>query len=315
MIHAILFILKIIGIALLSLLALILVLILIVLFVPVRYRIKARKGEAIEGNVQIHWLLHIVSSRISFGEKTNIIVKIFGIPIYDKLKKEANPSSTTKTKNKKTKKNKQNTRDESAEKTNENVSKNTTDNTDENNYNNSNKKNSGLDETQTQEKKSSTKIGLFFNQIEEFVKKIITVFKNFKCKVLGIYDTIKDVINNIEYYLNLLERDDVTRAIALSKKQIWKLLYSIRPRKFLLKIRLGMENPETLGKILSYYSAFYPVYRDHIMMQPEFNQTIFEGSLYAKGKITGFILLRTAWVLYFNQDIRRTIALLKREEI
>ena len=308
MISILLLILKIIGFTVLALLALILVLIIIILFVPIHYIIRARKEEVTEGKVHIYWILHIVSTKIVIGEKTNIILRIFGIPIYNKLKKDAkedNSFQSRKTKDDKNIKNKKNKNKKNTNIKTEDSSSQSVDSTGNNaQYNYKENKN-----------EARSKIGDFLQKVDEFIKKIIGVVKNFKCKILGIYDTIKDVINNIEYYLNLLERDDVLRAITLSKKHLWKLLYSIRPRKFNVKIHLGMEDPETLGKILSYYSAFYPIYTDHIVMCPEFNQSVFEGNLFVKGKITGFVILRTAWVLYFNQDIRRTISLLKREEI
>jgi hypothetical protein len=100
MLHIILLILKIIGIVLLALIGLLLLLLLTILLVPVRYRIKAAHGEnlfSVEGTIS--WLLHVMHARISMkNDKPHILVRIFGIKIFDSLrikrpkaKKEAKP--------------------------------------------------------------------------------------------------------------------------------------------------------------------------------------------------------------------------------
>jgi hypothetical protein len=87
MLHIILLILKIIGMVLLVLIGLLLLLLLTILLVPVRYRIKAAHGEdlfRVEGTIS--WLLHVIHARISMkNDKPHILVRIFGIKIFDSL--------------------------------------------------------------------------------------------------------------------------------------------------------------------------------------------------------------------------------------
>ena len=85
MLSVILMILKIIGIVLLSLLGLVLFLLLLVLLVPVRYRGKAEKAEAIAADVHVTWLLHLVHVIVSYGEDgLTKKIKIFGFALKDR---------------------------------------------------------------------------------------------------------------------------------------------------------------------------------------------------------------------------------------
>ena len=95
MLSVILLILKIIGIVLLCLLGLVLFLLLLVLLVPVRYKGRAAKQEAIEADVHVTWLLHLVHVIVSYGEEGLIKkIKIFGIALKDK---DAVPEKKDKT--------------------------------------------------------------------------------------------------------------------------------------------------------------------------------------------------------------------------
>lgn len=87
MLHIILMILKLIGFVILALLGLILLIILTTLLVPIRYRIAVEHGEVFYAKGRVHWLLHIIHAEVSYVEdKLHIIVRLFGIVIYDNLK-------------------------------------------------------------------------------------------------------------------------------------------------------------------------------------------------------------------------------------
>ncbi len=91
MLHVIGIILKIIGILLAVLLGTLVMVILLALFVPVRYRffIKKRDDMLIDGKV--HWLLHLIHGHFVLEDKKPVIIlRIFGIKVFDstRVKKE-----------------------------------------------------------------------------------------------------------------------------------------------------------------------------------------------------------------------------------
>ena len=91
------------------------------------------------------------------------------------------------------------------------------------------------------------------------------------------------------------------------------MLKSISPRKIRGSVLIGTGDPASTGQILAVYGMLYPLLGYHIDIVPDFEQQIIEGDLYVKGKITVFKALKTAWIVYFNKDLRRLIKLLKRE--
>jgi len=91
MLHVILTILKILGIIIAIILGLLLLILLSVLFVPLRYKVKAKKYEKITGFIRLNWLLHIVSIYIAYSNDELIYkIKIFGFTVMNSLKDDSN---------------------------------------------------------------------------------------------------------------------------------------------------------------------------------------------------------------------------------
>ena len=79
--HVVLTILKIIGIILLVILAILLLLLLVMLFVPLRYRLHARKEmkRDPEADGTMTWLLHMLRADISYRDGEGIaVIRVFG---------------------------------------------------------------------------------------------------------------------------------------------------------------------------------------------------------------------------------------------
>ena len=73
MVAIVLGILKIIGILLLVILGLLLFVIISVLFVPLRYRAEGSFYEKLKGSASVSWFLHLISLKISYDEKAQVI--------------------------------------------------------------------------------------------------------------------------------------------------------------------------------------------------------------------------------------------------
>ena len=89
MLHIIFLILKVIGILILAVLGLLLLILCLVAFVPIRYRADAGKDAQIYAKAHIHWLLHLVSVRISYGKNgVRIGFCIFGRDLLSRQESE-----------------------------------------------------------------------------------------------------------------------------------------------------------------------------------------------------------------------------------
>lgn len=92
MIHAVLWLLKIIGIIMLILLGLLVLAVLLVLFAAVCYQAEGSFLEKrLKGRAKISWLFHIVSVRIVWDDEIQAVVRVFGIPVW----KQKEPAAET----------------------------------------------------------------------------------------------------------------------------------------------------------------------------------------------------------------------------
>lgn len=300
MLSVLLMILKVLGVILLILLGTILLLILLVLFVPVRYQImlhrKVGEEAPVTAKVKATWLLHALNAAFSYPEAAFLRVRIFCFTIFRSDK----PKKTIQ---------KDNTKKETVKK--KNVKKDTVQKEviQEETAKTVRKDEEAAPKKQEEEPKKGRKV----NKLYEFFKKLWSVFKNIKYTIIKICDKIKHIVKNIQYYLKIVQSDTFHRAWEVCSGQVFSLLKSIFPRRIRGNLLVGTGDPASTGQILAIYGILYPLLGNHIDIVPDFEQQIIEGDLLIKGKITVFKALKTAWIVYFNKDLRRLIKLFKRE--
>ncbi len=313
MIHILLLILKIIGIIILSIILLLVTLFLLVLFIPIRYRLLANYEEKAEAFIKVSWLFHIITFVFSYTDKSNAIIRIFGIPIYNaNRKKEQKKKKKDDTRNRKKtiSINKQNDGRIEEDKA-------------ENRSNPSRQEERKQDNIFLKEKRVEKEIKrhhkykmieIFFHKIKHFLFKIRRACKNIKYTLKRFYDTIKIACNNVNYYNDLLHSIEAKKAYVLCKKQIKYVWKNIKPKKYKIYLHIGNEDPAITGQIMAFYGILYPICTNHVIVVPEFEQNILEGSLFANGKITIFGILCVLWIVYFDKNLRLFLSMLKKEE-
>ena len=125
-------------------------------------------------------------------------------------------------------------------------------------------------------------------------------------------DTIVKIRDNLNYYLDLLQKQSTTRAIDTCKTQLMRIAKSLSPQKFQVNLHLGFEDPAVLGEILAVWGMLYPFHQGRVDIVPEFGQTILEGDILLKGKISLFVYLKVALILFFDKNIKQLIKQIKR---
>ncbi len=329
---ALLTFLKIVGILFLTILTFAVTVLLLLLFVPVRYRLEAR-GKAEEETpavvkIKITWLFHILNVAFSYPEAAYIKVRLFCFTVFrsDKEKKEKDDSLQEKS-------GKQMTDEETGE--GEKAVHSDGDATalemgqkaEESQAHDSKEvipqlesqdtdtpKDSIKSENRQEEEQEEKEAGAsIISRLKEFINKILSLLINIKYTITKICDKIKHIVNNIQYYINILKSETFNCAWMVCSGQIFYLLKSIRPRKLTGSLIIGTGDPASTGQVLAIYGILYPFIGNHMDVVPDFEQKILEGQLLMKGKITLFHFLKVAWVIYFNKDFRRLIKLFKRE--
>lgn len=340
MLHILWVILKIAGIIILSVILLLLVLLLCILLVPVRYRVSAKKEAEICADVRVSWLFHILYFRYIYENNTqSAIIRIFGIRI-DKARELVNKIKslfTRKNKNKKKKpENKgyvKNTKKQQVDV----KSKDTDDCTGKQKDKEDKLPNQQEDiedilkaEDKETEETQETQITEDTNNIESIPKR--TVFYRLKIKLkriinklISIIDKIKKLPGNIIAFLKKLKltfkgicdkikntrefiNDEGNRAaFSLIIEQILVILRHIRPQKYKGYIRFGTGDPALTGQLLGIFGVFLPIYKDNIRIIPDFEELVFEGNIFLKGRITVIKLALVALKLYRDKNINRLI--------
>lgn len=289
-------ILKIIGIIILVILSIVLFLVLSLLFAPFVYRISAKKDENEEiwdsnAKISLSFMYILLNAKAEFRNgELYYAIRILGIDIFkilslfDKVKKlfskRSKKSGALKNKN-------------------EQVGDTT--------------KSSADVSKEVLNKQESSKNTDSFDNVEnntEDIKEDIDITEKPKRK--SIKDRISSVRKSFEKIKNTkdeLGKKENKAAISFVLGLIKQALRSILPRKFKGKIVFGANGPDTTGKVLAVAAIFLPLYKDKLKIVPDFTKACFYGSIFAKGKIRLFTLLRIYIKLRRSSEYRQLLRL------
>ena len=304
-----LLILKIIGIILLSIISLLLIIIALILFVPIRYRIIANKFEDSDfyAEIKLTWLLHFINILIKYTDDLYYRVRVILIPIKksDNLKKHKNNSKKTEPDPNDTKSidERENISDKSV---NEDLSDNEISKNKEEIVSTSD-----LDENDDDNIKFDENKGIIY-KIRFVLTKFFEFLFNIKEKLNEAYNTVVNIVKDIDYYINALKDERNKKVISLCLSQASSIINNIKPKVFNGNLTIGIDDPYTMGQILSIYGILFPIIHDKITINPVYDKEVIEGDLYIKGRISVFVLIRAAIKIYFNRDYKRMIKIFKK---
>lgn len=289
-----LMVLKIIGIILLIIIGLLVLVTLLLLLVPVRYEIKCnfKDKNTYDFSVRISWLLRIIQCRLFLQDKVAANrITIFGIRLKKKKK--------VKTKNKKIKSNKNDKNIEKMPKGSEAVQKEVHKNKNPDKEQDKDNPESGAFEERIYEQKSGVfvRIKAFF---EELIQKIRQTFKQ-------ICDTIKTVNDKLAKADEFIHDEKNIALFNLGKKEMLYLLKHYLPKKWKGKLLFGTGDPAGTGYALGTFYALYPVHGGTFTVIPDFDNKIFEGNFFVRGRIRGVHATRTLIHLFMNTYFRNMI--------
>ncbi len=291
----VLLILKIIGIILAAAIGILLLVLICGLFVPIRYYVTAdgKLGEKHPVRVEMKatWLLHMVNIVFSYGESARLRIRVLCFTLLDSARERK------RKKEKKEKKKRERNSDKKPE----------TEEIEE------------IEETETD--KAEVEIPALENEekrnksVFAFFHKLLEALKNIEYTIQGICGKIKNVMENIRYYIDILQGEAFRSVFRNAKKQLIWICRKVKPTKCRINLRAGMEDPATTGQIVAAYGILYPLVGGSVFLQPEFEEKVIEGDVYIKGKITGIIFLIAGLKIALDKNIWRLIKLLKKEGV
>lgn len=294
-------ILSIIGILLLAVLILAVLLLLLVLFFPITYRVSGEKQDALQIKARAIWLFGFIRVKYRYPENGHLLVKLLWFTLFDKQipadKSETDTSKESDSPSAHLKKESPEVKDavaktpETSEKEPPKAATNAED---------------ASRETDSQENHSINQIGENATQeLSEdisknwFVKKI----EKIKYTILSICDKIKNIWENISYYVNLLREENTKELFSHIGLRLGKIVKSIRPRHIKADIVFGTGEPDTTGYAYALYGMFSASLGPKVIVVPDFEQAIFKGEFSFSGHITVWILLINALKVFFDKKL------------
>lgn len=324
MLHIILLILKIIGIIIAVILGLAVALLLIVLFVPVRYVIDAGcHDKKLKAHVKVTWIMHIFRGVISYDEELFYSIKALWFNIYSsdaESKKEKRPKKNTEN-NTKEKNTKNKHIDAIEDKTDNAVSKDKQDSVDETGLEEADciQKKLSLEKSYDEVKESDEKSTIEENgKLHTLVNKIKNVYYKIKAFIRRAIDTVKAALNKSQAAADTIKhkyteiRNKVTdpeniEFVRFLWTQIKAVMNIIKPAKYNVNIRYGFEDSATTGWVAVRLAVLYGLMGMDVSIIPDFDNSIFEGDIYMKGRFNLYSFLIIGVRLYRNKSFRKLI--------
>lgn len=305
----VLFILKIIGIILLSLLLTVLLLAALIMFYPVSYKLEAAYEESLCAKVKVHWLFHLISVTLDYKEAgKKCILRILGIPIMDFLNpkpKKPKPQKVKKKKRKKKKSKEQEPKKKNFVQETEGTDRDSRNETTSEGLENENPSDNMEDENVSDDRKEGLldKLQRFWEKLMGFPAKLKALIKSIIQKVTNLYHKGTDLKKKAEKWVEVLKRERTRLAIGKAKLKIIKLLKHIMPRKWKAYVEYGFEDPGTTGQIYGYYWMFLGIWSERLICVPDFEHKVFKGSIFAKGHMQVIQFIYVAFQFMFDKDL------------
>lgn len=323
MLHIIIFILKIIGILLLVILGLIFLLVSSVLFVPITYKIRAeRKDGVIQVRAVAGWMFRLLSVhyRLHTSQEPMQLLqgRILGIPVWkplepkkEKLKKAEKKSKEKQSKPKQmeAKQLEQKAEVKSSDKAKERLKKDLTPGTAVATIPQPEPEVSRQE--QPQDKQAQTKpprqsiLKKLLYAIRRIYGKITAIGRglfSLVVKLLHMPEKASETIGTLTDFWNLEENVKARESIWRELKFLWK---HSRPRKADLTLHFGFEDPSWTGQCMGVLSILNVWYPGRIFLKPEFEQEIFEGTLYIKGHMMLAVPLLSIFRLWRDENVMK----------
>ena len=323
MLHIIIFILKIIGILLLEILGLILLLVSSVLFVPITYKVRAeRKDGVIQVRAVAGWMFRLLSVhyRLHTSQEPMQLLqgRILGIPVWKPLepKKEKPKKAEKKSKEKQSKPKQMEAKQleqkaevKSSDKAKERLKKDLTPGTAVVTMPQPEPEVSRQE--QPQDKQAQTKpprqsiLKKLLYAIRRIYGKITAIGRglfSLVVKLLHMPEKASETIGTLTDFWNLEENVKARESIWRELKFLWK---HSRPRKADLTLHFGFEDPSWTGQCMGVLSILNVWYPGRIFLKPEFEQEIFEGTLYIKGHMMLAVPLLSIFRLWRDENVMK----------
>ena len=144
------------------------------------------------------------------------------------------------------------------------------------------------------------------SRIERWWEKVRTIAEKIKCTFARFCDKIRALRKKKEKLTAFLTYEPHKKCFSKVICEGKKFLFRIRPKKFLLKIHFGFEDPSVTGYVLAGLSMVYPLIGEHTDITPDFENQVHRESYSARGKLRIIHLAVLILKLLADKNVRIT---------
>ncbi len=349
MLHILVVLLKILFFLLLSVFLMVLVAVVSFLFVPVRYRVHLQKESdgaekqndltsSFRVQINVHWLLHLIHAAINIrGTDTKVRVTLFGYPVIGRKR-----TKSARVSRKKSKHQSENMRNEAKSDEEAKLFWESEEFSEE--FPESDDQAAALKKEKTiptdrEKKKAASDVlpeNLIFTEkeeevpgqtlwsaIAEFIRMIFRAAKDFWLYIGNSFRQMRDTLRNIResyqrikraftYYQRLWYDEHTKKAKERCIKEIRYILRHYLPKMQKGELVFGLGDPALTGQVLGGLCAWQGLTGGRMQINADFEQFRLEGDVVLKGHIRFCHLVKTAFLLFFDKDIRVTVRRIRK---
>ena len=142
------------------------------------------------------------------------------------------------------------------------------------------------------------------NKIKSIFLKIRDTIINIYHKMIKLKDSITD---KIKYFNENINTEENRKLFKFLWSQVKIILKHIAPRKYKIYIKYGADEPDVTGKVISYVAIANAFFNMNLNFVPVFDESVFEGKIYLRGRIRVFTMLIIAFRVYRNKQFKKMI--------
>lgn len=331
MLHILLTILKVLGIVLAVILGLVLLILLLVLLVPIRYRLDGEFHKSKKAEATVTWLLRLLSIRGGYEDGIYYSVKVFGRTILSsspkkkRKKKEKTPQEAvpdgTETILSEEASGSSGIPEETAGETVEpaetagepivpveaEAAASPAEVTAEEKPAELPAEVQPEDAGDTPGKKKKKKKEPRPKSDKPILERIEEFLDTLDERIEGISAKVEELAAKAEAGYEFIEDEENRKTFALILKGVLKLLKHIRPRSLKGYLELGLEDPYTMGQIMSAAAFFWPFYQENFRFTPVFDEKKLDGEVHMKGHLRLGYAALCALRLLLDRNFRKLL--------
>lgn len=154
------------------------------------------------------------------------------------------------------------------------------------------------------EEKKTKKPKNIFGRLVFKLKNIYHKFKAWCKKLVNMLKKADDIKTKVSALIEFIESREFRDDLAFVKSQLGSFFKHIMPSKHSIKLEFGTGSPDTTGEILGALAVVMALTGMNIQVIPDFDNAVFRGEIYMKGRIRLFNILIIALKVYFNKELR-----------